>query len=544
MRLQLANNRTNRVMVGGLLVLAICFVIGMGEATTATVEAHAADKTRSRAERALRRGEYEMAEKLFRELLAVDEKDPDAHLGLSFSLLKQRDLRGAFDHALRAVGLDQGSARAHALVGTVLLASGDFHTAISEFQVALRLREDEALAVAGLAMVNFYENRFFDSFAGLQRAVALDADEPDYLFNLAQAASRIERFKESADAYERFLRVAPHTDAERRERIRGLIRFLRYLSKVSDLYVMEGSSHAVVPFNADDNRPVMEVRVNGVREPLRFLLDTGSGMSVISDEAARRVGVRPVARGGAARGIGGNGRFDIVYGFLSSLDIGGARIGNVPVYIRPLFTSGKPVDGYIGLTVISKFLTTVDYGARLFTLDRQRVLTEQPEARTVGGAAGVEIPLRTTLGGYLSGEVQLEGIDKPLNFIIDTGASVSVVSQLLAKREEMDRYAKGTRLKVYGAAGVAEDVKLLVLPRVTLGSFMRESVPAVVLDLDSINETSGFDQTGIIGGNFLRHFRITFDFQRGVVRLEPIGRAAGMPDNKSNPMLKSLLAEP
>jgi predicted aspartyl protease len=288
----------------------------------------------------------------------------------------------------------------------------------------------------------------------------------------------------------------------------------------------------------------MEVRVNGVREPLRFLLDTGSGMSVISDEAARRVGVRPVARGGAARGIGGNGRFDIVYGFLSSLDIGGARIGNVPVYIRPLFTSGKPVDGYIGLTVISKFLTTVDYGARLFTLDRQRVLTEQPEARTVGGAAGVEIPLRTTLGGYLSGEVQLEGIDKPLNFIIDTGASVSVVSQLLAKREEMDRYAKGTRLKVYGAAGVAEDVKLLVLPRVTLGSFMRESVPAVVLDLDSINETSGFDQTGIIGGNFLRHFRITFDFQRGVVRLEPIGRAAGMPDNKSNPMLKSLLAEP
>ena len=48
-----------------------------------------------------------------------------------------------------------------------------------------------------------------------------------------------------------------------------------------------------------------------------FLLDTGSGMSVISDEAARRVGVRAVARVGAARGIGGNGRFDIVTGFSS-----------------------------------------------------------------------------------------------------------------------------------------------------------------------------------------------------------------------------------
>src|SRR2546423_1584918 len=218
----------------------------------------------------------------------------------------------------------------------------------------------------------------------------------------------------------------------RPERIRGLIRFLRYLSNVSDLYVMEGATHAVVPFNADDNRPTMEVRVNGVKEPLRFLLDTGSGMSVISDAAARRVGVSAVARGGAARGIGGNGRFNIVYGFLSSLDVGGARIRNVPVYIRPLFTSGKPVDGYIGLTVISKFLTTVDYGARIFTLDRQRVQNDQSQTQSqpsLGG--GVEIPLRTTLGGYLSGEVQLEGIDKPLNFIIDTGASVSVVSQLL-----------------------------------------------------------------------------------------------------------------
>jgi predicted aspartyl protease len=285
------------------------------------------------------------------------------------------------------------------------------------------------------------------------------------------------------------------------------------------------------------------VRINGEKEPLRFLLDTGSGMSVISAEAARRVGVRAVARGGSARGIGGNGRFDIVYGFLSSIDVGGARVRNVPVYIRPMFNKEKPIDGYIGLTVISKFLTTVDYGARTFTIDRQ--FTSPDPLAEPKSAAGVEIPLRTTLGGYLSGEVRLEGIDSPLNFIIDTGASVSVVSQLLAAREEMDRFAGQTRMKVYGAAGVAEDVKMLVLPRVTLGSFMRESVSAVVLDLNAINETSGFDQTGIIGGNFLRHFRITFDFQRGVVRLEPLTAAAGVvPEVKDAVPLKTLAEQP
>jgi predicted aspartyl protease/tetratricopeptide (TPR) repeat protein len=531
---------TDRAAAGSLAALLVCLVVGL--AATGATTAHAfVDKTRSQAERALRRGEYETAEKLFRELLARNDHDKNAHLGLSFSLLKQRDLGGAYDHAARAVAIDPSSARAHAMIGTVVLATGNFRMALEEFRAALKLRRNEAMAVAGLAMVYFYENRFHESFNALRYAVALDGDEPDYLFNLAQAASRIENFKASADAYERFLRVAKHTDMERRERIRGLISFLRYLSKVSDLYVMEGAARVVVPFSDSDNRPVIQVRVNGAKEPLRFLLDTGSGMSVISDVAARRVGVGEAARGGSARGIGGNGRFDIVYGFLSSIEIGGARIRNVPVYVRPLHNRERPVDGYIGLTVISKFLTTVDYGTRTFTIDRQ------PDAaiNRLQTAAGVEIPLRTTLGGYLSGEVQLEGVDRPLNFIIDTGASVSVVSQLLAAHEEVGRFADETRIRVYGAAGVAEDVKMLVLPRVTLGSFVRESVSAVVLDLNAINETSGFDQTGIIGGNFLRHFRITFDFQRGVVRLEPLTKAASrMPEAPDAARTNAVAAEP
>ena len=45
----------------------------------------------------------------------------------------------------------------------------------------------------------------------------MDPDEPDYLFNLGQAAARSEKYKEAADAYERFLVVAPKTDIDRRE---------------------------------------------------------------------------------------------------------------------------------------------------------------------------------------------------------------------------------------------------------------------------------------------------------------------------------------
>ena len=75
---------------------------------------------------------------------------------------------------------------------------------------------------------------------GLRRAASIDPDEPDYVFNLGQAAARSERYKEAADAYERFLIVAPKTDAERRARIRGLVDFLRYLGQQGSLYNLEG----------------------------------------------------------------------------------------------------------------------------------------------------------------------------------------------------------------------------------------------------------------------------------------------------------------
>ena len=81
-------------------------------------------------------------------------------------------------------------------------------------------------------------------------------------------------------------------------------------------------------------------------------------------------------------------------------------------------------------------------------------------------------------------------------------------------------------MRIFGAAGIAEDVKSLLLPKVMLGSFARERISAAVLDLEPVNETAGFTQNGILGGNFLRHFRVSFDFQRGVIRLEPLSKNA------------------
>jgi tetratricopeptide (TPR) repeat protein len=494
------------------------------------------DKTRSRAERALRDGDYAEAEQIYREILSKNAHDNDARLGLSLALLKLRNIQDAYDNAARVLVADPLSARAHALLGSAILAAGAFRESIEEFRTALSLNENEAMAVAGLAMIDFYENRSAAAIRGLQRAASLAPGEPDYVFNLGQAAARTERYKEAADAYERFLTIAPKTDAERRERIRGLIDFLRYLGQQKSLYDLSGASRTTIPFEALDNRPILLVRVNNEKTPLRFVLDTGSGMSVVSEATAKRLGLRAVAQGGMARAVGGPGRFDIVYGFLTSIAIGDVTVNNVPVYIRHFYDDKTPVDGYLGVSVISKFITAIDYGDLSFTLSRQRSSAYQdpwnvtqtsdspPSNSSLAAFSGIEIPLRTTSSGFLSGEVRLDGLDQFWNFIIDTGASVSVVAERLAAVNEISNYPQAQTMRVYGAAGIAENVKTLVLPRVMLGMMSQEKVNAAVLDLDPVNETAGFRQSGILGANFLKHFRVTFDFQRGLLRLEPLKR--------------------
>jgi predicted aspartyl protease len=499
-------------------------------------------KSFKRAERHLREGDFERAEIILRELLTKDAINHDARLALSFALLKQRRLQEAYDHAARVLVANSTSARAHALLGQAILASGDFKESVEEFRTALAIDEDEAMAVAGLAMVDFYENRLGDCLKGLRKAVSMDSNEPDYVFSLGQAAARFEMFKEAADAYERFLTIAHRTDADRRDRIRGLINFLRYLGRQGPLYISSGRDSTALSFETIDGRPILKVRINGQKEPLRFVLDTGSGMSVISDQTAKRLGLEPIAKGGMARAVGGAGKFEIVYGFLSSLEVGEVQVDNVPVYIRHFYDDRAAVDGYLGLSVISRFFASLDYGDLTFKLVRPRQadnldLFQKPDRSAPTVAPDfVEIPVRTTSSGFLSGEVRLEGIDKPLNFIIDTGASVSVVSEKLAELEGLSNFMTPHRMRIFGAAGITENVKTMLLPRVMLGSLIREQISAAILDLETINETTGFTQAGILGSNFLRHYRVSFDFRRGVIRLEPLSKSAKSAGSTLNEM--------
>lgn len=509
------------------LVSLICtglLVVGLSVSTPAnddTQQISSDDLRRlvKQAEKLTRRGETVEAEKILRRALTIDSQDSKAKLALAFVLLKQRRLVEAYDLSIEIAKAEPKNSYAFAILGTTLLNAGNFSNAKISFINALTIDKKEALAWAGLGLLDFYENRIFDGLENLREAVYYEPNEPDYLFTLAQVSARAENYGEAAAAYERFLQISPQTDKERRDRIKGLIKFLRFLGIKNSLYNLGGGDETTVPFKLINNRPIIQLKINGKDEPLNFVLDTGSGISVISQETAKRLKIKSVTKGGLARAIGGDGKFEIVYGFLNNVSIGEVKIKNVPVYIREFHSKGDQVDGYIGLSLISKFLTTVDYGNSIFALKKKDSINNREKNGEV-----LSLPLRLTSSGFLSGEVQLEGIQAPMNFIVDTGASVSVISEEVADLKEISRFIKDEKMRVVGAAGITEDVPSFLLPRVTFGTHSRESITAIALDLDLINEASGFEQAGILGGNFLKNYSLTFDFTNSKVIFVPISR--------------------
>jgi tetratricopeptide (TPR) repeat protein len=333
-----------------------------------TPSSEAQTKTGSRrGEKELRQGNFDAAEKTYRALVEKDQADTKARLGLSFTLMKRGALQGAFEEAARVVALEPLNGRAHSLMGTAMLRSGEFRQSIESFYTALKFDQKDPLAWAGLSEIAYFENYTKNAYDGLRRAIELDPNEPDYYVSLARTCSRLELYNEAADAYQRFLDVSPRTDAERRARIRGLIDFYRYLG-ATRIHRSAGQVVSQTSFDLIQNRPFVNVMLNG-KGPFRFVIDTGASLSVISDRAAQRLGLRPVARGGMARAIGGSGSFPIIYALLDSVELGGMRVDTVPVYIRtvhsaPDVSDAERADGYIGLSMLANFLVSIDYQNR------------------------------------------------------------------------------------------------------------------------------------------------------------------------------------
>ena len=110
-------------------------------------------------------------------------------------------------------------------------------------------------------------------------------------------------------------------------------------------------------------------------------------------------------------------------------------------------------------------------------------------------------------------EVKINSTTKA-NFILDTGASYTVISEHVAKELKIDLEKKHPKIRLQTANGIIE-VPLVTLDSIEISGLRVDDLAAAVH-----NFSTDTNIAGLLGLNFLGKFRMDLDTEKGILILE------------------------
>jgi hypothetical protein len=155
-------------------------------------------------------------------------------------------------------------------------------------------------------------------------------------------------------------------------------------SSPHDFSIASGATQASVPIQVSENHVYLDVMLNG-KGPFHFELDTG-GANVIDPAVTKKLGV---ASGGSTQVTGvGSASSASSFAVIKTLQAGNAVVTNQVFVVLPIAKSlgmahGMPMDGVIGYEVLSRFVTTFDYGNEKVVFHMPGSYTLPPDATVV-----------------------------------------------------------------------------------------------------------------------------------------------------------------
>lgn len=278
---------------------------------------------------------------------------------------------------------------------------------------------------------------------------------------------------------------------------------------------------AVVPFDYRARHLWVKVRLaDGSLHD--FLFDTGASVTVIDSAFAARMGLRTEGSMQAAgAGATGSASFTLLPQ-LSLVGEGGdgvtvrdLRVGvlSVSPSFAPYFW--RDVPGVIGYDVISRFQVTVDYDAARLTL--------RDPAR--GAYASAEAPLRMVMNGTVPAiEAAIDGHEGLFRLDLGSSSTVDLHTPFVRAHDLTTRLRHAQRITGTGFGGEFSSV-LGRLGRMQVGRHAWDD-PMVTCSEAAEGAFASEDFAGNIGNRLLERFRVTLDYERRQVVLEPGARVA------------------
>ena len=497
-------------------VRALVFGVAVAALLPIVIDAQSASES-ARSEVRLQLADFLRGDQRYWESIpAYDEAKPGAtseqlvrlSSGLLQSLLQVAEFTEAHREALLLRSLAPTDPSALALVGDALWASGLFDEAEAVYRDVLAIDAGSAGGRHGLAQSLATRRAYDDALDWIQSALEIAPDNPAFHHTLGFVYQRMHRFREAADAYERYVELLPSsTNTEKADWARAEVQFLRSFGDRQAVQLTEPGRVHTIPFRVERDKVIVRGRVNG-RSAVDFVVDTGAEQTVLSEPVARDLGVQPVANTLSA-GVGEIGLRGLQAARLESLQIGSFEVTNLPAIIKSPPLGGLPTPESEGFSPIALGLSvTIDYGQQLLTIAEE--LPDEP--------ADVVLPLRHHRLAVVRGVV--DGAH-PRSFVVDTGGEVISISlgtaNLLAPLT-----VRRVPIKVYGTSGWDDDAYLRPGTDLAFDQLLYRNYSVVVLNLHRPSALLGFQIGGIVGHSFLSDYRVTLDLNRSVMKLKKL----------------------
>jgi predicted aspartyl protease len=266
------------------------------------------------------------------------------------------------------------------------------------------------------------------------------------------------------------------------------------------------TSHASVPLELTGSHH-LAVEVGSPAGPLRFFVDTGASVSVLSEELAE---VLEVSAGPSGLVL------------IEGLSVGAVAIPSLQATLldltganAALVAQGEaPMDGILGADFLSDRAALIDYTMpALHLLEGELPSGLGPALRGHLLDHGYEaVALDPDLISFLWMDATLDG-EGPLGALLDTGATATAVELTAAEALDLEL--------VQGAGGAATvggalDTYVTTVPQFGLGALELGSRELLVLDLGQINAQLGSVGLGpievLVGGDLLSERAAVVDY--------------------------------
>ena len=255
--------------------------------------------------------------------------------------------------------------------------------------------------------------------------------------------------------------------------------------------------------------PIVEVVINGHK--LKFWLDTGAGVTVLSSDIAEQCEAKPVIGETENIGTATSKRIDVLPTSIAELRIGDLTIRNHPSIIIQKndlefylfgFIRIMKIDGIVGWDILRNLDVDIDYANKVLTI--RRPAKKEPAQRNLFWFGYPVVTLRTE-----------DGV--ALNFGFDSGASSSSIHEVIFRRISATMI-DSTQRRI-GSAGGWETVHSKIIPQLELilgSNLLRFANIPTVPTASAIFGTLD----GRLGSDIAKSGVIHLDFTNGEFRID------------------------